>query len=121
MPGNIVSTLNHDKRRNKRSAYRFQRYTTPACKQCKSRTLCTKSITNVRYIDRNEYAEVIEASNNRVNYHQRQQITEHHFDTLKRQWGFAPALLRKKKRIGGGWSDVYWVQPKRLHLNTWRN
>ena len=77
-----------DNGRSGKGAYRFQRYNTPACKTCNSRHLCTQSITNGRYIDRSEYAEVIEANAGRVNdnpdyYHKRQQITEHMFGTLK--------------------------------------
>lgn len=95
-----------DKRRNKKGAYRFQRYTTSACKSCKVRSLCTKSATNGRYIDRGEYAEVIEANARRVEYNpdyyrQRQQITEHPFGTLKRQRGFTYALVRKKENVLG--------------------
>jgi len=56
-----------DSRLKAKSTYRFQRYTTPACKSCKSRHLCTKSKTNGRYIDRSEYADIIEANALRVN------------------------------------------------------
>jgi len=95
-----------DKRRNSKGAYRFQRYNTPACKTCTGRHLCTKSKTNGRYIDRSEYAEVVEANAQRVNqnpdyYRQRQQITEHPFGTLKRQRGFTHALMRKKEKVLG--------------------
>ena len=95
-----------DNRRNGKGAYRFQRYTTSACKSCKARSLCTKSNTNGRYIDRSEYAEVIEANARRVEnnpgyYRQRQQITEHPFGTLKRQRGFTFTLVRKKENVLG--------------------
>ena len=61
---------------------------------------------NGRYIDRSEYAEVIEANAQRVNqnpdyYRQRQQITEHPFGTLKRQRGFTHSLVRKKEKVLG--------------------
>src|SRR4030043_300764 len=45
-----------DNRRSTKGAYRFQRYTTPACKTCASRHLCTQSKSNGRYIDRSEPA-----------------------------------------------------------------
>jgi len=95
-----------DKRRNGKGAYRFQRYTTTGCKTCRARHLCTKSATNGRYIDRSEYAEVIEANARRVEnnpdyYRQRQQITEHPFGTLKRQRGFTHTLVRKKENVLG--------------------
>jgi len=60
-----------------------------------------KSTTCGRYIDRSEYEEVIEASNKRVYYRQRQQIMEHQFGTLKRQRGFTHAPLRKKENVLG--------------------
>lgn len=95
-----------DKRRNGKGAYRFQRYRTSACKSCKARSLCTTSKTNGRYIDRSEYAGVIEANARRVEnnpdyYRQRQQITEHPFGTLKRQRGFTYTLVRKKENVLG--------------------
>jgi radical SAM protein with 4Fe4S-binding SPASM domain len=95
-----------DSRRKGKSAYRFQRYTTPACKSCKSRHLCTKSKANGRYIDRSEYADIIEANAQRVNanpdyYRRRQQITEHPFGTLKRQRGFTHTNVRGKEKVLG--------------------
>lgn len=95
-----------DNRRSGKGAYRFQRYNTPACKTCKSRHLCTQSETNGRYIDRSEYAEVIEANAMRVNdnpdyYRKRQQITEHMFGTLKRQRGFTHTNVRGKDKVLG--------------------
>lgn len=95
-----------DKRRKGKGAYRFQRYNTPACKSCTSRHLCTQSKANGRYIDRSEYAEIIEANTRRVEnnpdyYRQRQQVTEHMFGTLKRQRGFTHALMRRKDNVLG--------------------
>ena len=105
-------TTNHtwhrhsDKRKGKKGAYRFRRYNTTACKTCKGRHLCTQSTTNGRYIDRSEYAEVVEENAERVHqnpdyYRQRQQITEHMFGTLKRQRGFTFTLVRGKEKVLG--------------------
>jgi len=95
-----------DNRRSGKGAYRFQRYNTPACKTCQSRYLCTQSKTNGRYIDRSEYAEVIESNATRVKnnpdyYRKRQQITEHMFGTLKRQRGFTHTNVRGKDKVLG--------------------
>ena len=95
-----------DKRKGKKGAYSFRRYNTPACKICTSRHLCTQSKTNGRYIDRSEYAEVVEANAERVTknpeyYRQRQQVTEHMFGTLKRQRGFTHTLVRGKDNVLG--------------------
>jgi hypothetical protein len=70
----------HSNSRPPRGAYRFRRYTTPACKGCATRHLCTKGKTNGRYIDRSEYAEVIQQNARRVEsnpeyYRLRQQVT----------------------------------------------
>ncbi len=95
-----------DNRKGKKGAYRFKRYNTPDCKTCTSRHLCTQSKPNGRYIDRSEYAEVIEDNANRVNenpgyYTKRQQITEHQFGTLKRQRGFTFTLVWGKEKVLG--------------------
>lgn len=95
-----------DNSRYGKGAYRFQRYNTPACKTCSSRYLCTQSKTNGRYIDRSEYADIVEDNATRVNnnpdyYRKRQQITEHMFGTLKRQRGFTHALVRGKEKVLG--------------------
>jgi hypothetical protein len=95
----------HSDGRNNRSAYRFRRFNTPACKGCPLRDKCTQS-ANGRYIDRSEYADVTEENALRVQanpdyYRKRQQITEHMFGTLKRQRGFTYTLVRKKDPVLG--------------------
>lgn len=89
----------------KGSPYHFQRYTTPDCKTCMKRHLCTKG-RNGRYIDRSEYAGIVEENANRVTenpeyYRQRQQVTEHMFGTLKRQRGFTHVNVRGKEKVLG--------------------
>lgn len=95
----------HSDGRNKRSAYRFRRFTNPSCKGCTLRNQCTKG-RNGRYIDRSEYADIVEENAQRVQnnpdyYRKRQQITEHPFGTLKRQRGFTHTLVRKKDPVLG--------------------
>lgn len=87
-------------------AFRFQRYTTPVCKNCSIRKQCTKGKANGRAIDRSEYAGAIERNNKRVTqnpdyYRLRQQITEHPFGTLKRQRGFTFTLMKGKEKVLG--------------------
>lgn len=96
----------HSNKRKGNYPYQFQRYTTPGCKSCPARHLCTKSKTNGRYIDRSEYAEIIDANAKRVNsnpeyYRERQQITEHQFGTLKRQRGYTHTNIRGKDNVLG--------------------
>lgn len=92
--------------RSKTAAFRFQRYNTPACKGCDLRGKCTKGKANGRNIDRSEFATVIEQNNQRVlenpdYYRQRQQLAEHPWGTLKRQWGFDHVLMRGKEQVLG--------------------
>lgn len=98
----------HSERRKGRTPrpYYFKRYTTAACQLCEQRNKCTSSKHNGRYIDRSEYAEVIETNNQRVMqnpeyYKQRQQITEHPFGTLKRQWGYTHTNMRGREKVLG--------------------
>jgi transposase len=86
----------------------FKQYKTRSCKTCLSRSQCTRSKT-ARLIHRSEFAEYYEV--NRRNYEEkehlykrRQAIVEHHYGTLKRQWGFSYILT--KKGIERASSDV---------------
>jgi hypothetical protein len=96
----------HSNKRKGKYLYRFQRYTTSGCRGCTVRHLCTKSKTNGRYIDRSEYADIVDANAKRVNsnpeyYRERQQITEHQFGTLKRQRGFTHTNVQGKDNVLG--------------------
>jgi transposase len=83
--------------------HRVKHYKTKACKTCPVRGLCTQN-KNGRFIERGMYQEALERNAKRVNdnpdyYRERQQITEHQFGTLKRQWGFTHTLLRGKQNV----------------------
>ena len=74
-----------------------------ACKTCGLRDLCTKN-RNGRFIERSIYQEALEENQKRVEenpgyYRLRQQITEHQFGTLKRQWGFTYTLIKGKENV----------------------
>ena len=74
-----------------------------ACKNCELRKQCTSS-KNGRLIERSIYQEALENNEKRVNsnpdyYRLRQQITEHQFGTLKRQWGFTFTLMKGKENV----------------------
>jgi len=74
-----------------------------ACKTCELRAKCTTN-KNGRFIERSIYQEAIEDNKKRVesnpNYYRlRQQITEHQFGTLKRQWGFTFTLMKGKENV----------------------
>jgi len=74
-----------------------------ACKTCELRGQCTKN-KNGRFIERSIYQEALEENKKRVDnnpdyYRLRQQITEHQFGTLKRQWGFTFTLMKGKENV----------------------
>lgn len=74
-----------------------------ACKTCSLREDCTRN-KNGRFIERSIYQEALEENKKRVEsnpdyYRLRQQITEHQFGTLKRQWGFTYTLMKGKDHV----------------------
>ena len=90
---------------NKGYDYKVKQYKTKACKHCPSRDLCTKS-KNGRIIERSEHAEAVQRNRHAIEqnkelYKRRQEIVEHPFGTIKRQWGFDYTLLKGKKKVDG--------------------
>ncbi len=88
--------------------HRVKHYKTKACKTCLVRDRCTTN-KNGRFIERGMHQEALENNAQRVNenpeyYRLRQQITEHQFGTLKRQWGFTYTLMKRKEHV---LSEVY--------------
>ena len=80
-------------------SYRFRNYTTPLCKTCPVRPLCTKSAANGKQVRRSEFAASIENNKKRVLcseklYKRRQAIVEHPFGTIKRQWDIITSLQK---------------------------
>ena len=87
----------------KKRNHRVKRYTTKSCEGCELRTECTTNKRG-RIIERSIYQEALEENEMRVNenpeyYKLRQQITEHQFGTLKRQWGFTYTLMKGKEHV----------------------
>ena len=87
----------------KKRNHRVKRYTTKSCEGCTQRNQCTTNKRG-RIIERSIYQEALEENEKRVNanpayYKLRQQITEHQFGTLKRQWDFTYTLLRGKENV----------------------
>src|SRR4030066_356416 len=79
----------------------FKQYKTRTCRTCPFRAQCTRSKKG-RLIQRSEYAEYYER--NKINtiekehlYKRRQEIVEHPYGTIKRQWGFSYILTKKGK------------------------
>jgi transposase len=87
----------------------FKRYQTDRCIPCKLRPKCTTSQCGMRIIDRSEYADNVDINNKLVKenpqlYRLRQEIIEHPFGTMKRQWGFDHTIMKRgKERVS---SDI---------------
>jgi transposase len=73
------------------------------CRNCPLRDACTRNKSG-KIIERSATQSVLERNRLRVEanpqyYRQRQQITEHQFGTLKRQWGFTFTLMKRKLNV----------------------
>lgn len=92
----------HRDARKPEYVFKFKKYRTEACKECKVRSLCTRSKVGFRYIERTEHSGAIERNAERISknkevYKKRQQIVEHPYGTIKRQWGFDYIITKKYK------------------------
>ncbi|MBT3385952.1 MAG: IS1182 family transposase [Prolixibacteraceae bacterium] len=79
--------------------YLFKRYVTKACKTCPVKPECSKAIYG-KAIQRSQFQTLIDDNKKRINanknlYRKRQQIVEHPYGTLKRQWGFSFVATKK--------------------------
>ena len=105
----------HNKQRTERSiGYQFKKYRTPACKTCPVKHLCTGKATGGREIERSEFAEAVAENNQRYHdnqalYRKRQEINEHIFGTIKRQWGYNHTNLMGLEKVGGEMSLIMLV------------
>ncbi len=110
----------HTKKRDNKISYRFKKYRTAECKDCAVRQLCTAN--KYREIDRSEYAEAVEENNERYKsnpalYRQRQEINEHIFGTIKRQWGYNHTNLRGLEKVNGEHSLICLVYNIKRTIN----
>ena len=99
--GEILSTNGtiYKKRNHRVKHYKNRK----ACQGCALRAKCTNN-KNGRFIERSIYQEALEENQKRVDenpeyYKLRQQITEHQFGTMKRQWGFSFTLMKGKEHV----------------------
>lgn len=105
----------HNKQRTERSiGYQFKKYRTPECKTCPVKHLCTGKATGGREIERSEFAEAVAENNQRYRdnqalYRKRQEINEHIFGTIKRQWGYNHTHLMGLEKVGGEMSLIMLV------------
>lgn len=100
---------------------RVKHYKTPNCKNCPARDQCTTNPKG-RILERSEYAEATEKNSRRVKrspeiYAARQQIVEHIFGTIKRQWGYDHILLKGLRKNDGEFGLIYLVYNLRRIIN----
>jgi transposase/transcription elongation factor Elf1 len=110
----------HNKTREKDS-YKFKKYRTLACKECALKHLCTSRKAG-REIDRSEYADAVEENNQRYRdnkdlYRKRQEINEHIFGTIKRQWGYNHTNLTGLEKVNGEHSLIMLVYNIKRSMN----
>ena len=91
--------LTTNRRWHQAKTYRFKRYTTKACRTCKAKPECSKAHCG-KAIQRSEFQEYVDRNKNLINqnkqlYRKRQQIVEHPYGTIKRQWGFNYIITKK--------------------------
>ena len=101
----LKTTGKWHKKTRERDSYQFKKYRTPACKECPVKSLCT-SRKGGREIDRSQYADAVEENNKRYQenaqlYRKRQEINEHIFGTIKRQWGYNHTNLTGLEKVNG--------------------
>jgi hypothetical protein len=78
----------------------MKQYRTSACSHCASRNKCTSSPKERgRIIQRSIYQDAVDSNNERVKmemhkYRRRQEMIEHPFGIVKRQWGYDHVLLK---------------------------
>jgi transposase len=120
--GETLSTTGswHKKTREKDS-YQFQKYRSPNCKECPVKNLCTSRLSG-REIDRSEYADAVEENNKRYHanaqlYRKRQEINEHIFGTIKRQWGYNHTNLNGLEKVNGEHSLIMLVYNIKRSIN----
>jgi len=109
------------KRKYGESVTQVKHYKTPKCKSCPALRYCTSSPTG-RVIERSEYTEATEANTRRVKRHPeiyaaRQEIIEHIFGTIKRQWGYDHILLKGLRKNDGEFGLIYLIYNFRRIMN----
>ncbi|WP_245181137.1 IS1182 family transposase [Flavobacterium sp. XN-5] len=120
--GETLKTTGHwHKKTTDRDSYKFKRYRTPKCRECLVKHLCTSRMAG-RDIDRSQYADAVEENNKRYHanaqlYRKRQEINEHIFGTIKRQWGYNHTNLTGLEKVNGEHSLIMLVYNIKRTIN----
>lgn len=118
---NTTASWHNKTGRNEQSGYRYKKYRTSACKTCLVKDQCA-SRKGGREIDRSEYADAVEENNKRYEenqqlYRKRQEINEHIFGTIKRQWGYNHTNLTGLEKVNGEHSLIMLVYNIKRSIN----
>lgn len=118
----LFTTGTWHKKTRERDSYHFKKYRTPACSSCPVKHLCTGRAHGGREIERSEYAYAVEinATNYRNNpqlYRKRQEINEHIFGTIKRQWNLHYTNLRGLEKVNGEMALIMTVYNIKRSIN----
>ena len=120
--GNLLNTNgNWYQKKYKKYVTEIKQYKTEACTTCPARSLCTSNPRG-RILERSQYAKAMEENSNRIKYDLnkyllRQQIVEHPFGTIKRQWSMDHILLKGIKKNNGEFGLIYFTYNFRRVLN----
>ncbi|MBG6188618.1 IS1182 family transposase [Flavobacterium sp. CAN_S2] len=117
----LKTTGSWHKKTTDRDSYNFKKYRTPKCKECPVKHLCTSRAAG-REIDRSQYADAVEENNKRYHenpqlYRKRQEINEHIFGTIKRQWGYNHTNLTGLEKVNGEHSLIMLVYNIKRSVN----
>jgi transposase len=112
----------HTKKRDETISYQYKKYRTPKCGECHVQHLCTAKADGRREIERSEYAEAVAINRhnymaNKDLYRKRQEINEHIFGTIKRQWGYNHTNLRGLPKVNGEMALIMTVYNMKRVLN----
>jgi hypothetical protein len=117
----LKTTGSWHKKTTDRDSYNFKKYRTPKCKTCPVQHLCTSRASG-REIDRSQYADAVAENNKRYDenpqlYRKRQEINEHIFGTIKRQWGYNHTNLTGLEKVNGEHSLIMLVYNIKRSIN----
>lgn len=120
--GHVMKTTRHwYHKKYGKNFTRVKHYKTPQCRTCPVSHLCTRNPKG-RVMERSEHAAAVERNNKRIlrntkTYSRRQQIIEHIFGTIKRQWGFDHILLKGLDKNDGEFGLMYLIYNLRRVIN----